>query len=139
MRFVLTEYLDIITVTANRIPNNYEVIDFQKFIARKLPSANNFISKETVKSLRDKIIAIYNNDNSCFNEFGTLSKISFDELLYYQIEVGISGPKHNNIEEPVAILNIGKEFILWNGYHRSFLKIVENETVICGYVLTISS
>jgi hypothetical protein len=136
--FIDTEYSDIITMTAYRNPN-YQVIDFQKFLERKLSVVQNFISADIIKSLRDKIIAEYNNDKSCFNEFGTLSEISFKDLHYYQNEVGISGPKHNNIDEPVAILNVDNESILWNGYHRAFLKIANNNTTIKGYILTISN
>ena len=74
---------------------------------------------------------------SCFYEFGILSEISFTELHYYQNEVGISGPKSNKIDDPVAILNINNESILWNGYHRAFFKIANNDTTIKGHILTI--
>ncbi len=137
--FIRTEYSDIITMTVNRIPENYEVIDFRKFLERKLSNVHNFISANIVESIRFKIIAKFNNDKFCFNDFGTLSVISFENLHYYQNEVGISGPKHNNIDEPVAILKIDNKCILWNGYHRSFLKIVNNYTTIKGYVLTINN
>ena len=134
-----TEYSDIITMTVNRIPDNYKVIDFRKFLERKLSIAHNFISADIIESLRAKLIAKFNNDKSCFNDFGTLSEISFEDLHYYQNEVGIIGPKHSKSDEPVAILHVGNECILWNGYHRTFLKIVNNDTTIKGYILTISN
>ena len=136
--FIDTEYSDIITMTTYRSPN-YRVIDFQKFLERKLFLEPNFISIDRIKFLRDKIIATYNNDKSCFSDFGTLSEISFKDLHYYQNQVGISGPKHSSIDEPVAILSVDNEFILWNGYHRTFLKIVNNNKTIIGYILSISN
>ena len=137
--FLKEEYSTIIQTTDNRSPENYEVIDFKKFLAKQFSSVNEFINIDVVKNIRSRIIAKYNNDKSCFSDFGKLEEVFFSELHYYQNEIGITGPKFSNIEDPVAIIKIDNQYILWNGYHRTLFKIAKKRISINGYVLNISN
>ena len=137
--FLKEEYSTIIQTTINRSPENYEVIDFKKFLAKEFSSVNEFINIDVVKNIRSRIMVKYNNDKSCFSDFGILKEISFSELHYYQNEIGITGPKFSDINDPVAIINIDNKYILWNGYHRTLLKMAKKEPSINGYVLNISN
>ena len=120
------------------MPENYEVIDFEKFLLLKLSLTDVFIDLD-IKKLRDKLKSKYSNDDKCFSDFGTLQDFEFNNLLYYQKEIGINGPKNNQLDEPVSILKFGNNNILWNGYHRALSKITSGDKFIQGYLIDITN
>ncbi len=88
---------------------------------------------ETITKYRKKI------SNEIFKENGVLQTVDFRDLYYYQQDVGTIGPQNTNIDDPVSVLKVGATCILWNGYHRSLLKIITGEVCINGYVIDYNS
>jgi hypothetical protein len=131
------KYFDIIEKTLYMTPENYEVICFDKYINTLFPKSDAFISSEQIVNIRYLLKQIFGNDTKCLYENGRLEKVRFDELKYYQLTVGIEGPKHTRIEEPVHVINHNDQLILLNGYHRAFHKLINNCTEIDAYVLKI--
>ena len=131
------EYSDIIHSTVNMYPENYEVICFDKYLDKIFPNLNAFISAEIIGEIRNILKQKYGNDNICIKENGILQTVKVDNLKYYQPTIGISGPKHTQIDEPVYVINYDSKSILFNGYHRTLIHLQNNQSTINAYVLTI--
>lgn len=134
---VLKDYSDIIYQTQYRL-ENYQVIHFDKFLSRYFSKQFCFIEAEIIEQLRNKLKGTFGNDRKCFIDYGSLQKINFTDLQYYQIDVGIDGPKFSDVNDPISILQIGKTYILYDGYHRAFKSILKQETLIQGNVLELT-
>ena len=138
----VTEYLrkhhaEIIDMTKYHVPENYEVIDFKKLLIKQFRQDVHFIDANIIATLRATLIKKYQNEKDCFKYFGSIQEVKFSNLSYYQEEVGIRGPKFHQIDDPVYILQVGTTQILWEGYHRALVKIIEGKEAIKGYVLTL--
>jgi hypothetical protein len=131
---IKTKFPDLINTTAFRNPN-YEVINFQNFINRFFGIESAFLTGDQSQEIRIKLNIKKWNEQTCFKAYGYLHEASFISLRYYQKEVGIAGPKHCTIEEPVFILLIKDSLILWNGYHRALINILNGQKSIMGYIL----
>ncbi|MFI5142316.1 MAG: hypothetical protein ACHQII_08165, partial [Bacteroidia bacterium] len=121
----------------------YNVIKFDMFLQRKFPNKNNFIDQDCYGGLYQKMIDKYNNgvrsnNEIYFKSFGTLETILIESLKFYQPEVGINGPRHSKIDDPVYIIKSNDDLILKNGYHRTLSKIIKGEKKIQGFVLSIN-
>jgi hypothetical protein len=123
---IKSRYFPIITFTKHHIPK-YEVIDFVKFIFFHLEINNTFLPESRIISIRNLLKIKSINERH----------IPFTKLHYYQTEVGIEGPKHTPIDEPVNIFLIEGKYILWNGYHRALMKIFEGQLSIKGFVVNL--
>ncbi|HWK03763.1 MAG TPA: hypothetical protein VNS58_09030 [Puia sp.] len=132
---VKTLYPDLIRQTINRTPQNYEIIDFRQFLLRRYDGSDLFLSAQAIATIRALLIDTFKEERTCFQQYGTLQEVAFTTLNYYQPDVGISGPRHSDIYEPVNILQTDNQLILWNGYHRTFSKMISNNSGIQGYVL----
>ena len=132
-------YSNIIQQTVNRIPENYEEIRFDKFINIEFPNSNAFISSDIIGEIRTFLKHKYNNDSHCIKEFGILTTLNLNELKFYQTTVGINGPKHTSINEPVYVINHDGKMILFNGYHRIIFHLLDNRMTVDAFVLTIKS
>lgn len=128
---IKSKFADIISLTKNRHPN-YDVICFDKFLERVLSKDNKFIELDTKQ--RDVV-----RKRGNFKKYGVLSSVNFSELHFYQKDVGIKGPQHTNIDDPVNILKVGECLILADGYHRSLIRIYRGEVSVLGYVLDFHS
>ena len=138
------EYPDLISTTINYYPENYEVIDFEKFLNREFPDHNLFIPElewgTIITSFNNKYGKMnWKQEESFFKEHGVLKAVPFTELKYYQAKVGIKGPQHTKIDEPVFIFKHNNQFILYNGYHRALMFIVNDEIEIVGHVFECST
>jgi len=138
LKSVLKNYSDIIYQTQYRMPENYQVIHFDKFLSRYFSKQFCFIEAGIIEQFRNKLKATFGNDRKCFIDYGSLQKINFTDLQYYQPDVGIDGPKFSNVNDPVSILQIDKAYILFGGYHRAFKSILKQKTSIQGYVLELT-
>jgi hypothetical protein len=134
----MKNHLDIIHMTEN-IPSaseNYQVICFDKLLDRIFPNLNAFISSDVVKEIRSILTLKYGNDNICIKQNGILESVKIQELKYYQPTVGINGPQHTEIDQPVyVIIHDGKKILL-NSYHRTLVNLVNNNLNIKAYVLS---
>ena len=122
----------------------HPVIKFDLYLKRRFPDRDKFINENIFEGLYQKLIDKYNNgirnnNESYFKSLGTLITISIDTLKFYQKEVGINGPKHSSINDPVFIIKNNVDFILYNGYHRLFAKIINDEKNIEGFILSIDN
>jgi len=131
-------YSDIIHSTVNRSPENYEVIRFDKFLDVIFPDSNVFIPWEIIQKIRIALKQKYGNDSNCVKEYGVLKSVNLAELKYYQQDVGINGPMHTQIDEPVFVINNGSQSILLNGYHRVLYHILNEKLQINSYALTVN-
>ncbi|MGS0747355.1 hypothetical protein [Halpernia sp. GG3] len=142
-----TEHPDLLSTQTLMTPNGYRthsVIKFDLYLQRKFPDKDYFINQDAFADLYQKMInkfnnGIKNNNESYFNSSGTLEKITIDSLKFYQKEVGIDGPKHSDINDPVFIIKTNSDFILYNGYHRLLSKIESQEKDIQGFILSIDN
>ena len=138
MKIILSEQFgDLISQNTATKPNGiltYDVIDFKRLISLLFPNHNLTISIDTLK-LRKELISKYKDDKFCFSENGSLKQYHITNLLYYQTDTGLEGPKYHDINEPVSILKYKNQLILWEGYHRALMKIVSNDWSIRGYEL----
>ncbi len=131
------EYADIIYLTQNRFPDYYE-IQFDMYLTRKLNDTGLFISNLDTNKISSKLKQLYGNDNSCFKEYGELVDVDLRQLKYYQQGVGIDGPKNTKRDEPVFILKIDSQDILFNGYHRTLCFMEDNTWIVKAYKLELS-
>ena len=120
------------------MPENYQVIHFDKFLARYFSKQFCFIDAGIIEQLRNKLNDTFGNDRKCFIDYGSLQKINFTDLQYYQQDVGIDGPKFSDVNDPVSILQIDNTYILFDGYHRAFKSILKQETSINGNVIELT-
>lgn len=132
-----TDYPDLISRTTHMFPENYDEINFEKFLGRILPNSNAFISSDIVVEIRDILTQKYGNYSYCIKDNGTLRYIAFEELEYYQPTVGINGPKHSQIDEPVYAIEYKNKTILFNGYHRALIHLLNKHKTINAYILAI--
>lgn len=133
----LESYSDIIKFTKHQF-HNYPVIEFDKFIAIKLGLFDRYITIDLVTKYRKHIYDVYNNTHECFLKFGTSSIINIKNLKFYQIEVGIDGPRHNDISSPVSVVSINDDLILLDGYHRLFKLILNEKSVVKCNILSLN-
>ena len=131
-------YSDIIHSTVNWIPANYDVICFDKFMDKIFPNLDAFISSKIIGEIRSELISKYGNDRACIKEYGIPGRLKFDELKYYQKEVGINGSRHTQMHEPVYVIELNGLKILYNGYHRVFFQIISNIWDVDAYVLELN-
>jgi len=117
------DYPDIIQKTVHVVPENYEQINFEQFLFRTLSLDDEFIRSETIGKLRERLMSRFGNYDSCFKMRGRLTEVKFTDLRYYQSEVGISGPKFSKLDDPIFVLKVDNNLILWNGYHRTLVHI----------------
>ena len=129
---------DIIHSTVNMCPENYDIIRFDKFLEKTFPNLNAFISSEIIGEIRKTLKQKYGNDSNCVKEHGVLKTVDLSTLKYYQQDVGINGPRHSTIDEPVFVINTGSESILLNGYHRVLFCIIDDKLEINSYTLTVN-
>ena len=133
----LEKYSDIISFTKFRDPN-YPEIQFDKYLMRLFPELNLFIPDFPSNDVKNYIIKSYGNETTYFKNNGELVDITFQNLYYYQKSVGVSGPKYNDINEPVFVLHLCDKDILFNGYHRSFLHLLNGKKTIKAYKLSLN-
>jgi hypothetical protein len=133
---IKNRYSPIITFTKHQIPR-YEVIDFMKFIFFHLEINNAFLPESKIVSIKELLKNKCINEREIFTVTSIIEDIPFTKLNYYQREVGIEGPKHTLIDEPVNIFMFEGKYILWNGYHRAIMKIFEGQLSIKGYVVNL--
>lgn len=133
---IKNRYSPIINFTKHQIPK-YEVIDFMKFIFFHLEINNAFLPESEIVSIRNLLKSKGIDEREIFIVSGIIEDILFTKLHYYQTEVGIEGPKHTPIDEPVNIFLFEGKYILWNGYHRAFMKIFEGQLSIKGFVVNL--
>ena len=70
-------YPDIIHSTVNRIPENYEVIRFDKFLDVIFPNSNVFIPWEIIEKIRIALNQKYGDDSNCVKEYGVLKSVGW--------------------------------------------------------------
>ena len=135
------DYPDLIGTMTLAVPgglDTFEIIQFKPFLNNLFPKHDNFISDDLLADMKEKLSNKYGYDKSCFKSFGNLETIAFDKLKYYQLKVGINGPRHTELNEPVSVIQYKDFLILENGYHRTLKKIIQGEKLIQAYILTIS-
>jgi hypothetical protein len=115
----------------------YETIRLDSYLERLLPGQSRFISPDSYSELKKEICDKYGEDRNCFKTNGSLEDIAMSDLKFYQAEVGIYGPRHTDPDEPVSVLRYENMLLLYNGYHRTFIKMLNNETSLKGYILTL--
>jgi hypothetical protein len=130
-------YPSIIRKTIYRTPENYDIIEFEQFLDQHYHRKDLFIPPQEIAPVRALLIATFGNERSCFPELGVLQQVAFTSMHYYQAEIGINGPRHSGIDEPVCILQVNQRHILWNGYHRALSKMARNYFHIQGFVLAL--
>jgi hypothetical protein len=130
------KYADLVSMTKLRQPN-YPVIDFEGLLAEYGKDTRRFLAVETVIAIRQQLKESQLEDRTLFAKRGRLIEVPIGTLRYYQKEVGITGPKHTHPDEPVSIIEWNNEMILWDGYHRTLVKMVLGRDTINGYVLTL--
>jgi hypothetical protein len=126
---IQANYPDIISKTLNHSPENYEVIDFEMYLQRKLALSKTFIDLNFKRR---------QSENLFFGEYGKYCQFLIKDLFFYQRKVGINGPQHTNIDDPVNIILLedGKPLLL-NGYHRCLFEIEKNQDYVTAYVVTL--
>jgi len=129
-------YSDIIFTAPNRIPE-HQVINLEKFLKRFFPRHDLFISGLNIQDVRNCLKSKYGNDAKCFEEQGILLDFDVTKIKYYQQDVGIDGPKHKQITDPVYVVRYSKMDILFNGYHRTFYNLIQGQKLIKAYYLTL--
>ena len=71
-----------------------------------------------------------------------LSELSIKDLKYYQDEINLDNldeieKNTSRLEEPVLVIRDGNHLILYNGYHRTTIHILNNKPKVKGYVFDI--
>ena len=127
---------DIIYMTSHR-NTNYPEIKFDIFLERTFPGAQLFSDNIDPIRIRQLLKERYNNDYACFKEYGKLIELGFDKMTYYQQGVRINGPNHTDQDEPVNVITLGNKNVLFNGYHRAFIAIIQRQNNIKAYNLII--
>jgi hypothetical protein len=128
------EYPDLIRWS--RSYNPYEVIDFQKFIERFLQIPDAFYEVTLPIAVRQRMRDLGLSEHDSFTEKGQIFDINFLDMVYYQPEVGINGPWHSQLDDPVHLVQFEGKTILWNGYHRSLANMLNGRTSAQGYMLS---
>jgi len=129
------DYPDIIQSTVHMYPENYDVILLEEFLKRQFPNLSPFISMDTVVKIKTDLKLKFGNHDSCIKEHGFLKKVKITELRYFQPTVGISGAKHSTMDLPVYVVSNNGTMILFNGYHRTLVHILNEVQEIEAYVL----
>ncbi|MFN5207979.1 MAG: hypothetical protein ACK5D8_00680 [Bacteroidota bacterium] len=129
------KHSDIIFTAPNRMPTQ-KVIDLEKYLNRVFPGKDLFIPRFNIQDIRDSLNSKYGNYTNCFAEHGKPLDFEFTKLKYYQPEVGIDGPRHNKITDPVLVVNYLAMDILFNGYHRSFYNHLLGQQAVKALYLT---
>lgn len=139
-----TDYPDLIGTMTLVVPgrfDTFDIIQFKPLINKLFPNQDKFISEDLLaemkKKLTDEYGDEYGNYKTSFKSFGILENIPIDKLKYYQLKVGINGPRHSDINEPLSIVKYKDLFVLENGYHRILKKIMQGDKFIQVYTLTI--
>jgi len=132
-QFLKKEYSELIKMTTFRDPN-YEVIEFGAFVRRFLNDPDAF-SEQIFVAVKQQFTELKWNEKTCFREYGQLSDVPYRFLHYYQPEVGINGPWHTSLEEPVNMVRFDGKTILWNGYHRSLVRMLTGYESATGYLV----
>jgi len=114
----------------------YEVVDFKQILAYYYPGKALAVNID-INDFRSPLIAKYGNDRECFVDSGRFTSFLITDLLYYQTDTGIEGPKFHHPEDPVSIIKCNNALLLWEGYHRILMKIVNGQTIIRAYQLDI--
>jgi len=134
---VYKNYSDIIFEAPNRYPPQ-QVIKFEEYLKRTFPDSNLFIQNFVdTADIRSSLENKYGDHINCFKIYGRHVEVSFDKLKYYQPDVGISGPRNNEIDEPVHVVNYNGADILFNGYHRTLYHLIHGHLTINAFHLTI--
>jgi hypothetical protein len=115
-------------------PENYPVISFDKLLNKLFPNLNAFIPSETIREVRELLKQKYDSDVICIKQNGVLKSFDFKELKYYQTRVGINGPQHTKLDEPVYVVHYKGENILLNGYHRTLIYLIDSSTINAYYL-----
>jgi hypothetical protein len=131
---LLRDYSDIIAMTLHQYLN-YNVIDFQKFLFRKLQISTPFLTGNLLSAVKDSFINKYPKHKERFKLFGKKKQMEWSYMTFYQVEVGISGPRNTGIDEPVSVLKFDNKYILWDGYHRALHKIHRGIKTTDCYIL----
>lgn len=127
-----TNFPDLVYIKTCRYPQ-YEIVDFKKWIVNLFP--NNILDRVEIGLFRFTIKTKYNNTLD-FDKV-IIQSFNFDKLYYYQDDIGITGPKHSDIDTPVNIILHNNKYILYNGYHRASVKIIAGEKSIAGRLLVL--
>ncbi len=133
---IYNNHSDIIYETTFRDPN-YLVINLEKYLKRTFPDSQLFIPDFNLTDIRSSLQYKYGDHTHCFQVYGGQVDIACDKLKYYQPDVGISGPKHSESDEPVHVVNYRGVDILYNGYHRTLHNLVRGQRTIKAYHLTV--
>jgi hypothetical protein len=132
------EYAGLIFKTVNRYPENSDSIHFDKFLQSKYPHFKRFISEEDILAIKKHFYTLYGSaarDEKVIKENGTLRIVRLVDLEYFQRSVGIIGPRHTSVDEPLSIAEFQGRFILINGYHRILLLMINGTEETNAYVL----
>jgi hypothetical protein len=120
-----------------RFDKGYETLNFKEFLKSKYPAVDLFTetyNRISIESLIKERHIDYSTD--FFTQKGTKRFFQFQDLIYYQDEVGITGPRFSSeVGAPVLVVHVGSHHILYNGYHRCSVAMITNQKGIQGYAL----
>ena len=134
---IYKNYSDIIFEAPSRFPRQ-QVINLEEYLKRTFPDSDLFIQNfADMVYIRNSLKNRYGDETNCFKKYGRQVDFAFDKLKYYQPDVGISGPRNNEINEPVHVVNYKGTDILVNGYHRTLYHLLCGNLTIKVYHLTI--
>jgi hypothetical protein len=106
---------------------------------------NSFVTNWDSVSIREKLNDIYNGYTYEYFVSSNLlspSEVSINDLRFYQDEINLDnldkiGTNTDYLEEPVLIVKDGSQLILYNGYHRTTINILNNKTTVNGFIIDI--
>ena len=121
------------------IKDGYPQINFKKFITRIMPRINWYcdfdkidigLCRQFPKEYRDI-------KKEFFLKHGYSATLHIEQLLFFQEYVGVNGPQYHTLNDPVYVVHCNDGYVLWEGYHRIFQKILSGVINIDAKILEI--
>jgi hypothetical protein len=134
------KFENLIYRTSFRIPENYEEIKFLELLEKIFPDTILCTSINAPAQMNELLREKFGNREKCILEYGVKRQVPFLGLKYFQPGVGITGPRHSALEEPLLVVEYKDQLVLMNGYHRSLIRWIRNgESETDAFVLHLES
>lgn len=133
-QYIESNYSDIISKK-----NGYKQVDFKKFLIRHFNRQISLVDNSNLtKKLQNKFPKEYSDiHKTYFINYGHLQTLPIQSLDFYQSYVGIEGPKFHLLNDPVFVVKEKDRYILWEGYHRILIKMINKENLVSSYIISI--
>jgi hypothetical protein len=122
----------------------YDRLNFKAFLNCLYPNedlhTNSYTSASILKDLKNAYPDFtFFDTNFFFQTHGALMNVPFFLMKYYQDEIDLRGrnPFNGGIDEPVLVVQYSGGKVLYNGYHRASIYMLNGNKEIQAYVLKV--